>query len=156
VDDRAVVHSAWSAAPLKKLAVTLLIKRSDLMQLASSDGGSLFNDDFQQLRLYSDERNGGKWMINSKGCGRKRPRTNLMYYPGNCLEGLIKPRINCQDNKFMGSDMNTGPPEYEAGVWTTRPRHSVTLYGTATSLPWWQDHATQTQVILKTGYASVK
>jgi K+-transporting ATPase c subunit len=30
-----------------------------------------------------------------------------------------------QDGRSQGRDLNPGPPEYEAGVLTTRPRHSA-------------------------------
>jgi hypothetical protein len=51
---------------------------------------NLFNDVFQWLRLYSVEWKDGKWTMNWKGCGSKRPRANSKYYPGICLESLNK------------------------------------------------------------------
>jgi hypothetical protein len=51
--------------------------------------------------------------MNWKGCGI-------------CLEGLRKTTKNLsQDSRSPGRDLNPGPPEYEAGVLTTRPRRLV-------------------------------
>jgi hypothetical protein len=64
-------------------------------------------------------------MMNWEKCGRKRWRVNIRYYPGICLEGLrrtTKPLI--QDSRYPGRDMNPGPPEYEAALFTTRPNRS--------------------------------
>jgi hypothetical protein len=64
--------------------------------------------------------------MNWKGCGRKRTWPNLRYYPRMCLEGLRKTTKHLsQDSRSPGRDLNPGPPEYEAGVLTTRSRHSV-------------------------------
>jgi hypothetical protein len=64
--------------------------------------------------------------MNWKGCGRKRSCPDLRYYPVICLEGLRKTTKNLsQDRRSLGRDLNPGPPEYEAGVLTTRPRRSV-------------------------------
>jgi hypothetical protein len=63
------------------------------------------------------------WIINSKGCGRKRSPPNFGYYPGICREGLRKTMKNLsQDTRSPSRDLKPGPPEYEAGVLTTRPR----------------------------------
>jgi hypothetical protein len=71
--------------------------------------------------------------MNGKGCGRKRSWPNLRYYPGICLEGLRKATKNfSQDSRSPGRDLNSGPPEYEAGMLTTRPRCTVRT---------WQNHA---------------
>jgi hypothetical protein len=44
---------------------------------------------------------------------------------GICLEGLRKTtKILSKDNRSPSRDLNTGPPEYEAGVSATRP-HNV-------------------------------
>jgi hypothetical protein len=66
--------------------------------------------------------------MNWKGDGRKRLWTNLSYYPCINLEGLRKTikSLN-QENRFPSRDLSPGPPEYEAGVLTTRPLHSITL-----------------------------
>jgi hypothetical protein len=65
-------------------------------------------------------------MMNWKGCGRKRQWPNLGYYLSIYREGPKKTMRNLgQDNGFPGRDLNPGPPEYEAGVLTTRPRCSV-------------------------------
>jgi hypothetical protein len=41
-------------------------------------------------------------------------------YPFTCLEGLVEStKILSQDNRFLGRDLNRGPPEKEAGVLTT-------------------------------------
>jgi hypothetical protein len=42
------------------------------------------------------------------------------------LEGLRKTNLS-QDSQSAGQDLNQGPPEYEAGVLTTRPCHLVVL-----------------------------
>jgi hypothetical protein len=64
--------------------------------------------------------------MNWKGYGRKRPRSNLRYYSGICLEGLRKTKKNLsQDRWSLDRDINPGHPEHEAGVITTQPRHSV-------------------------------
>jgi hypothetical protein len=66
--------------------------------------------------------------MNWKGFGRKLLSSNLGYYPGTCLQGLRKTTDNLsQDSRFPGRDLNLEPPEYEAGVLTTRPRRSVYL-----------------------------
>jgi hypothetical protein len=50
---------------------------------------------------------------------------NLRYYPGVCLENLRKTMKNLsQDSRSPGQDLDPGPPKYEAGVLTTRPRRS--------------------------------
>jgi hypothetical protein len=81
---------------------------------------------FQWLRLFNVEWSDGKWTVNWKGLGRKRSWTNLRYYPGISLEGLRKttnkPPLG---SRSSGRDLNTGPPEYDAGMLTTRPRRSV-------------------------------
>jgi hypothetical protein len=52
----------------------------------------------------------------------------LMHCPGICLELLGKTTINLsQDSRSPGRYFNPGPPEYEAGLLTTRPLCSVTL-----------------------------
>jgi hypothetical protein len=63
------------------------------------------------------------WLMNWKGCGRKRSWPNWMYYPYICLEWLRehKKYFN-QDNRSLGRDSKQRPPEYEAGMLTTRPR----------------------------------
>jgi hypothetical protein len=58
----------------------------------------------------------------------KRSWPNLRYYPGIRLGGLRKTTKNLsQGSRSPGRDLNPGPPEYEAGVLTTRPRRSVNL-----------------------------
>jgi hypothetical protein len=50
----------------------------------------------------------------------------LRYYPSTRLEGLRKTTNHLsQDNLFPGQDLKPRPPDYEAGVLTTRPRRSV-------------------------------
>jgi hypothetical protein len=53
------------------------------------------------------------------------------YYPGICLEELKKTtKTLSKDSRSPGSDLIPGPPEYEEGVLTTRPRRLVLdLYG---------------------------
>jgi hypothetical protein len=51
------------------------------------------------------------------------------YYSGIRLEGLRGTTKNLsQDSKSLDRDLNPGPPEYQVGVLTTRPRGSVTMY----------------------------
>jgi hypothetical protein len=50
---------------------------------------------------------------------------NLGYCPGNCLEGLRKTTILNHGSRSRGRDFDPGPPEYEAGVITSRPWLSV-------------------------------
>jgi hypothetical protein len=53
---------------------------------------------------------------------RKRSWHNLKYYPGIRLEGRRKTtKTLSQDSWSPGRDLNPGPPEYEAGMLTTRP-----------------------------------
>jgi hypothetical protein len=43
------------------------------------------------------------------------------YYPGIRLDGLRKMmKAVSKDSRFPGRDFDSGPPEYEAGVLTTR------------------------------------
>jgi hypothetical protein len=50
----------------------------------------------------------------------------LRYYPGIRLARLRKTTINLsQDIRSPGRKFNPGPPKYEVGVLTTRPRRSV-------------------------------
>jgi hypothetical protein len=47
----------------------------------------------------------------------------LRYSPGICLEGLREKTKNLsQDSRSLDQDLKPGPPEYEAGVSTTRSR----------------------------------
>jgi hypothetical protein len=55
----------------------------------------------------------------------KRSWSILRYYPGICLEGLIKYEKPL-DIRSPRVDFNTGPPKFEAGAITTRPQNSVT------------------------------
>jgi hypothetical protein len=61
-------------------------------------------------------------MVNWKGFGRKQSWYNFkvlfQHSPGGTDETHEKP----QDIRSPGSDFNPGPPEYEAGMLTTRPR----------------------------------
>jgi hypothetical protein len=68
-------------------------------------------------------------MMNWKGFVRKWLRTNLRYYPGIRLEGAEENYENLsQDSRYPGRYFNPRPPEYEAGVLTTRPRRMVYIY----------------------------
>jgi hypothetical protein len=61
-----------------------------------------------------------------KVCERNRSRPNLRNYTDICLEVLRKTTKDfCQDIRSPGRDLNPGPPEYEAGMLTTWPRHSI-------------------------------
>jgi hypothetical protein len=79
---------------------------------------------FQRLRLYSPEWRGDKWIMNCKGCGRRRSLPCFNYYPSIAWRHWEQPRKS-QDSRSPSRDLNPGPPEYEAGVLTTRPRRSV-------------------------------
>jgi hypothetical protein len=62
-------------------------------------------------------------MMICKGFVRSGRGLILRYYPGIRLEGLKK---NTNSIRMTGRRvLNPGPPEYEAGVVTTRPRRSV-------------------------------
>jgi hypothetical protein len=51
----------------------------------------------------------------------------LMYCPVISLEGLLKTKKNLiHDSRSPERGINPGVPDYEAGVLTTRPRHSIT------------------------------
>jgi hypothetical protein len=68
-------------------------------------------------------------MINYTECARKLLWPNVRYYPGTGLEGLRKITKNLShDSRSPGRVFNPRPPEYEAGVLTTRPRRSVNSY----------------------------
>jgi hypothetical protein len=50
----------------------------------------------------------------------------LILYPDICPEDLRKTTINLnQYSRSPGRDLKSGPPEYEAGLLTTRPQLSV-------------------------------
>jgi len=60
-------------------------------------------------------------MMNWKVFGRKRSWPILRYYPGIRLEGLRKTtKTSIRIAGRRGRDSNPGPPEYEAGVLTTK------------------------------------
>lgn len=42
------------------------------------------------------------------------------HFPGGNMENL---RITCQDSLSPGPDLNSGPPEYKAGVLLTQLQH---------------------------------
>jgi hypothetical protein len=67
-----------------------------------------------------------RWMVNWKGCGRKRSWPKLRYYPGICLEGPRKTTKNInQNSRSPGWNLNSEPPEHDVRALTTRPQHSV-------------------------------
>jgi hypothetical protein len=77
------------------------------------------------LRLYSTEWKDDRWMMNCKGCGRKRSWPNLRQYPGMCLEDWGKPRNSQSIQLICGSRV-------EPGTWRTRSRivnRSATTFG---------------------------
>jgi hypothetical protein len=87
---------------------------------------SLFNDAFQQLRLNNVEWKGDKWVMNWKWFGRKRLWPNFKELYQHSCRGAEENQENfSQDRRFPGRDINPVPPEYEAGVFTSRPRRSV-------------------------------
>jgi hypothetical protein len=62
--------------------------------------------------------------MNQKECIRKRSWPILSLYPGICLEELSKTtKISVGIAGYR--NLNPAPPEYEAGVSTTRLRRSV-------------------------------
>jgi hypothetical protein len=64
--------------------------------------------------------------MNGKGFGTKRSWPNFWYSPGIRLENLRKTTKNIiEGNWSPGRDLNPGPPEFEAGVLTTRQRSSA-------------------------------
>jgi hypothetical protein len=71
-------------------------------------------------------------MMNWRGFGRKRPLPNfkvLFRHARGGLRKTTKTSIRIAGRQDRGS--NPGPPEYKAGVLTTRPRISgpTTLWG---------------------------
>jgi hypothetical protein len=59
--------------------------------------------------------------------GRKGSWPNLRYYPDFCLEGLRKTTKKLsKDSRSSGRNLNQGPPKYEPGLLSARPRRSVT------------------------------
>jgi hypothetical protein len=70
------------------------------------------------------------WKVNNEleRCRRKQSWPNLRYYPGIRLEVPRKTTKKLtQECRYPGSNLNTGPPEYKAGVLTTRPRRLVSI-----------------------------
>jgi hypothetical protein len=66
-------------------------------------------------------------------------RGPVLRYPGISLEGLTKTTNNlCQDSRSSSQDLNPGPPEYEAGVLTTRPRSSVSVHRKLNKNKWFE------------------
>jgi hypothetical protein len=63
-------------------------------------------------------------MMNWKGCERTRSGPNLRHFPGICLEVpmRIMKKLSESYRLSSGRNLSSGPPEYEAGVLTTRPR----------------------------------
>jgi hypothetical protein len=52
----------------------------------------------------------------------KWSQTNLWHYPAIYLDGQRKTTKSLSDNnRFSDLNLNLGPPEYEAGLLTTRP-----------------------------------
>jgi hypothetical protein len=68
-------------------------------------------------------------MTNGKDLERGGRGIILRYHPGMLLEGLRKNTKNLsQDSRSQGRDWSPGFPQYEAGVYHTRPRRSVRFY----------------------------
>jgi hypothetical protein len=64
-----------------------------------------------------------------KGYGRKQSCRNLNYYSSTCLEGLRKTTKNLtvsHNNRFLGRDLNPGPPIYEPLDHDVRYFHVIT------------------------------
>jgi hypothetical protein len=63
-------------------------------------------------------------MLNWKEVIRKRSWPNFKILSWQSPGGLRKNTENVsQDSRSAGRDLNQGPPEYEAGMLTTQPRH---------------------------------
>jgi hypothetical protein len=58
------------------------------------------------------------YMTARKDVEKKRLWSNVMQYPGICLEGLRK--TLSQNSRSPSLDLNSKLPEYEAGVLTTQ------------------------------------
>jgi hypothetical protein len=87
---------------------------------------SVFNDFFQQLSLYSVQWKGICELWIGKDLEGSDRGLILRHYPGFRLEGLGRNTENlCQYRRSPCRNLNPGPSKYEAGMLTTRPRHSV-------------------------------
>jgi hypothetical protein len=81
---------------------------------------------FSNLRLYTFEWKGDRWMMNWKGCGTKRRWPDLSSYLGNFWRNWGNPREEtCQNSRSPVQYLNPGPPKYEAEMLTTQPRRSL-------------------------------
>jgi hypothetical protein len=87
---------------------------------------SLFNVAFS---VTSNSTEGGdKWMVNCKGCGRKRSWPNFKLISRHSPGGThYNYEYLSQHSRSPGLDLNPGNPECEAGVLTTHPRRSMVL-----------------------------
>jgi hypothetical protein len=67
-----------------------------------------------------------KWKIHFKGYGRNRTWHKFMAL-SQCFPGITEEKHETLSQYSLSPSryLNTGPPEYEAGVLTTRPRRSV-------------------------------
>jgi hypothetical protein len=68
-------------------------------------------------------------MINWKGCDRKLLWPNLRFYAGIILEGLRKTTKASIRIAGLRADFEPGTPECEAGMLSTRRRHSALSNG---------------------------
>jgi hypothetical protein len=64
-------------------------------------------------------------MMNWEGFGSKRSWPDFEIQSRHLPEWTGDTRNPRQDSRSSGRDLNPGPPEYELGVVTTRPRRSV-------------------------------
>jgi hypothetical protein len=79
----------------------------------------------KHLTQYRVESRDERWMMNWESCGRKQSSCNFKALSRN-LPGTDENHENLSnDSRSPGRDLNLGPPEYEAGVLTTRSWFSV-------------------------------
>jgi hypothetical protein len=65
-------------------------------------------------------------MMNWKGCERKRSGPDFKALSENLLRGTEKTTKTLSEyRRSPGRDLNLGPPDNEAGVLTTPPRHDI-------------------------------
>jgi hypothetical protein len=63
-------------------------------------------------------------VMNWKGCGRKRSWPNFKVLSQH-LPDVLRKTMKTSISRSQDRDLNSGPPEYEAGVLRTQPRRSV-------------------------------
>jgi hypothetical protein len=93
-------------------------KSSDFHLVLVSSSTTLF----QYLRLYSVEWNDDRWILNWKGCVKKRSWHNFKILSRHSPGVTEETHENFKNCRYPGRDLNQGPPEYEAGALTTWSR----------------------------------